>query len=105
MFRYRQYLPHALFAGAVSLTLLIGRTIAQDASGNATWVMSGHDASNTRSQPLETRISTANAKTLVTKWSFTTGGDVSSTPAVADGVVYFPDWQGNLYALRAESGQ
>jgi len=67
--------------------------------------MSGHDASNTRSQPLETRISTANVKTLITKWSFTTGGDVSSTPAVADGVVYFPDWQGNLYALRAESGQ
>ena len=30
------------------------------------------------------------------KWTFTTHGDVSATPAVVDGAVYFPDWGGYL---------
>src|ERR1051326_5042380 len=79
--------------------------IAQQTPDAASWLMSGHDTSNTRSQPLETRISPANVKSLAMKWTFTTGGDVSATPTVADGVVYFPDWAGNLYAVRADNGQ
>jgi len=35
---------------------------------------------------------------------FTTGGDVSATPTVADNQVYFPDWAGNLYAFERHSG-
>jgi polyvinyl alcohol dehydrogenase (cytochrome) len=42
---------------------------------------------------------------LKTKWTFTTGGDVSARAAVANGVVYFPDWGGNLWALDAGSGK
>src|SRR5262249_51218378 len=38
------------------------------------------------------------------KWTFTTGGDVSATPAVANGVVYFPDFAGNFYAVDANTG-
>jgi polyvinyl alcohol dehydrogenase (cytochrome) len=41
---------------------------------------------------------------LKIKWIFTTGGDVSATPAVANGVVYFPDFAGNFYAINAKTG-
>ena len=34
-----------------------------------------------------------------------TGGDVSARAAFVNGVVYFPDWAGNLYALNADNGQ
>jgi hypothetical protein len=37
-------------------------------------------------------------------WSFATGGPVSSSPAVANGVVYVGSHDGNLYALDTVSG-
>src|SRR5262249_47414718 len=45
-----------------------------------------------------------NVGKLKTRWVFTTGGDVSATPAVANGIVYFPDFAGNFYAVNAQSG-
>jgi polyvinyl alcohol dehydrogenase (cytochrome) len=39
------------------------------------------------------------------KWTFTTGGDVSARAAVVNGVVYFPDWGGNLWALNRSNGK
>ena len=38
------------------------------------------------------------------KWSFTTGDSVSSSPAVANGVVYVGGWNNKLYALNATTG-
>jgi outer membrane protein assembly factor BamB len=38
-------------------------------------------------------------------WKITTGQKVRSTPAVADGVVYFGSNDGNLYAAQTESGK
>jgi polyvinyl alcohol dehydrogenase (cytochrome) len=49
-------------------------------------------------------ISRANVKNLAAKWVFTTGGVVSATPTVSGNSVYFPDWAGNLYAVRADTG-
>jgi len=42
---------------------------------------------------------------LTQKWAFTTGGDVSATPAVDEQRVYFPDWAGNLYAVDRKTGR
>ncbi len=39
------------------------------------------------------------------KFSFKTGGTIRSTPAVADGVLYFGSGDGNFYALDARTGQ
>jgi len=39
------------------------------------------------------------------KWIFTTGDGVSATPSVANNVVYFPDWAGNLFAVTADTGK
>ena len=41
---------------------------------------------------------------LAPKWVFTTHGNVSATPTVAGGLVYFPDSGGYLYALHANTG-
>ena len=41
---------------------------------------------------------------LTKKWEFTTGGDVSATPAVDGERVYVPDWAGNLYAVDRATG-
>ena len=47
----------------------------------------------------------SNVDELEVKWEFTTGGDVSATPAVDGDTVYFPDRAGNLYAVDKWTGQ
>ncbi|MHA2248656.1 MAG: outer membrane protein assembly factor BamB family protein [Candidatus Hodarchaeales archaeon] len=37
-------------------------------------------------------------------WSYTTGDNVRSSPAVADGKVYIGSWDGNVYCLDANTG-
>ena len=69
------------------------------------WRFAGHDPSDSRSQPLETTITTANVGTLAPKWVFVTHGNVSATPTVAGGTVYFPDSGGYLNAVNAKTGK
>jgi len=82
---------------------------ASDRDGNARrlsgWRVAGGDLNNSRSQLTDEKIDPRNVGTLVPKWMFTTGGDVSATPTVAGNAVYFPDWAGNLYAVRAHTGK
>jgi polyvinyl alcohol dehydrogenase (cytochrome) len=75
-----------------------------DARAAASWRFAGHDISNSRTQPAETLITTANVSTLAPRWVFTTHGNVSATPTVAGGVVYFPDAGGYLNAVNAKTG-
>src|SRR6185436_6956674 len=67
--------------------------------GGPDWGMIGNDATNTRSQPLEHTIDPGNVSQLALKWVATTAGDVSATPAVVDGAVYFGDFGGKLWKL------
>ena len=69
------------------------------------WQIAGQNLNNTRSQPQEHKITTANVASLKPKWVFMTGADVSATPTVAGDAVYFPDWAGNLYAVRKADGR
>ena len=73
--------------------------------GGPDWGMIGNDSTNSRSQPLERSISPANVSHLALKWSALTAGDVSATPAVVNGAVYFGDFGGMLWKLNAETGQ
>jgi polyvinyl alcohol dehydrogenase (cytochrome) len=68
------------------------------------WPMIGHDPANSRNQPFEHRIRPGNAHRLMAKWVATTTGDVSATPAVVDGAVYFGDFGGTLWKLDARTG-
>lgn len=45
------------------------------------------------------------ATTGDTRWTFKTGGNISSSPKVANGNVYFGSSNGKLYALKAKSGE
>jgi polyvinyl alcohol dehydrogenase (cytochrome) len=88
--------------GVVFAILAAAPMVAQK---TASWPMFGQNASNTASNSTEMDISKMNAYQLKTKWTFTTGGDVSARAAIVGGIAYFPDWAGNLYAVNAGSGR
>jgi polyvinyl alcohol dehydrogenase (cytochrome) len=93
---------------ACSVGLLLVSTLSaqgqSDVSRSDQWQIAGQNLDNTRSQPTEHSISPANVRGLKPKWVFTTGGDVSATPTVDGDAVYFPDWGGNLFAVKRDSG-
>jgi PQQ-like domain len=39
------------------------------------------------------------------KWTFKTSGPIVASPAIADGVVYIPSMDTNLYAIDQETGK
>ncbi|KAI9169228.1 hypothetical protein LWI28_009169 [Acer negundo] len=49
---------------------------------------------NRRSAIGEVLINPLSVKNLHLRWTFHAGRDISATPAVANGVVYFPSWNG-----------
>ena len=59
------------------------------------WFISARDDGN---------VYALNASTGAKLWSFATGGQVYSSPAVANGVVYIGSFDGNVYALNASTG-
>jgi len=63
--------------------------------------MIGNDPENSRNQPFEHAIGPHTVNRLALKWVATTAGDVSATPAVAKGAVYFGDFGGMLWKLDA----
>src|ERR1700730_1771263 len=92
----------------VLLLLLVSTVRAQSPSDEprvGQWQIAGQNLDNTWSQPAEHLISPSNVKNLSPKWVFTTGGDVSATPTVDGDAVYFPDWGGNLFAVKKDSGR
>ena len=69
------------------------------------WPMFGGSVANQSATVGETAISPRNVARLKVKWVAATGGDVSAKAAVVNGVVYFPDWGGNIWALHAATGK
>ncbi|HTY95830.1 MAG TPA: PQQ-binding-like beta-propeller repeat protein [Solirubrobacteraceae bacterium] len=100
-------------ASALALVLLVlGPTglaakvlVAPASASEPSWPSAGQNLANGRTQAEETKIGTANVNKLAPKWEFTTHSEVSATPTVDEGVVYFPDWAGFLYAVNATTGQ
>lgn len=96
-------------AAVVTTALAVGgpaqATPASHLAGQAgpatalSWPVAGQNLSDTHDQAGETAISASNVGSLVTDWKFTTDGNVSATPTVMGGHVYFPDWGGELWAL------
>lgn len=69
------------------------------------WASSGQNNHNTRSAAAEHTINAGNVGNLKTAWIFTTAGDVSATATVVNGVAYFPDWGGKLWAIDTKTGK
>jgi polyvinyl alcohol dehydrogenase (cytochrome) len=68
------------------------------------WTSGSQSILGNRSQPFESTINPGNVGTLKPKWVFTDHGDVSATPTVSNGAVYFPDFGGYLNAVKADNG-
>lgn len=90
-----------VLAGA-ALAVASGALVSNGAGPE--WRMIGNDPGNNRNQPLERKIGVDNVSHLAVKWTATTAGDVSATPAVVDGAVYFGDFGGVEWKLDAASG-
>jgi polyvinyl alcohol dehydrogenase (cytochrome) len=105
-FNWRRWRQAVAVCAALCGTLIVSipASLADDDDGShRQWTMGNHDIHGSRHQA-HTGISPENVAKLKPKWVFTTGGDVSATPAVADGIVYFPDFAGNFFAVNAETG-
>src|SRR5436309_5299005 len=100
---------HRKRKAALTIALLAGLAITSTTlatvGGGPDWGMIGNDSANSRNQPLEHAIGPANVSYLALKWAATTAGDVSATPAVVNGAVYFGDFGGMLWKLDAKTGQ
>lgn len=95
----------ALAAACVAATAPVVLTAPAGAQEGAQWVMGGHDIGNSRSNPDEHILGPATVGDLELDWTVTTQGDVSATPAVVGGAVYFPDWGGTFWKVDADTGQ
>lgn len=96
-----------IFVKSVPLILIAFLNLGGCNNGGQTtavWTVAGQNLNNTRHQSKETIISPSNVANLSIKWIFTTGGDVSATPAVDENAVYVPDWGGNLFKVDKQSG-
>lgn len=92
-----------LILGRKLLLAAMMSTCALGSVAQAQWLNGGGDIHNTRSSP-DTAINKRNVANLAVKWVFTTGGDVSATPAVEGNRVYDVDFAGNLYSIDAKTG-
>src|SRR5712691_10235889 len=68
------------------------------------WPFAGQNAQNTRDAAAETGIGSGNVSRLTPAWTVTTAGNVSATPTESGGIVYFPDFGGQLWAVSAATG-
>jgi polyvinyl alcohol dehydrogenase (cytochrome) len=87
----------------IGLGLALGLLPAQlPAQGLFDWPTFGQNPANSGSNLIGPSVS--DAKNLKLKWTFTAGGEISARASVANGVAYFPDWGGNIWAVNANTG-
>jgi polyvinyl alcohol dehydrogenase (cytochrome) len=95
----------AVGLAALVFALVPAAAGATDRAGGApagaaqSWPVAGQNVANTRDQGAESLISAANVSQLKQKWSLKTAGDVTATPTMMNGVLYFPDIGGMLWAV------
>lgn len=68
------------------------------------WTSHGGDLKNDRFAYGETKISPETVANLKLEWKFIAGKDISATPAIYNNTIYFPSWNGKIYALDALDG-
>ncbi|KAH9773786.1 hypothetical protein KPL71_013426 [Citrus sinensis] len=90
--------------GIIAIFLLVACLFEAMDHTVAVWLNHGGDLNNRRYAYGEVLINPVTVRNLRLRWSFYAGKDISATPAVANGVVYFPSWNGYLYAVNAFNG-
>jgi polyvinyl alcohol dehydrogenase (cytochrome) len=97
-------IPRLIFGASVLALVLTASSYSEAGNPSPQWSIAGGDATNSRNQSAETVLSPSTVSKLAVKWNFTTAGDVSATPTVGADAVYFPDWSGNLFAIKKTDG-
>jgi polyvinyl alcohol dehydrogenase (cytochrome) len=74
------------------------------AEGASNWTFFGFDGDNSFYNRSERKLSKANVPMLAPLWMLNTGTGMYATPAVVDGVVYYPERDRVLVAVNASDG-
>jgi len=90
------------------ISLLIYTISAASYASSEDWPKFLRDLNNSANSA-ETGIDSSNVSTLRAKWVFSTGYEVSASPAVAtikgESILYLGSWDGTFHALNAVTGQ
>lgn len=87
-------------------TAMPGEPVAEPpAKARGRWTTYGFDHRNSQVNPDETILGPDNVAQLKERWRLHMVDGATSTPAVVDGVAYFGGWNGNVYAVDADSGE
>ncbi|XP_042490742.1 polyvinylalcohol dehydrogenase-like [Macadamia integrifolia] len=87
----------------VLVVLLSALGLTPTANAASDWVNHGKDLYNSRYASEEVVISPGSVKKMELKWQFF-AKSVSATPSIFNGTLYFPSWDGNIYALKESDG-
>ncbi|MCI4366328.1 MAG: PQQ-binding-like beta-propeller repeat protein [Thermoplasmata archaeon] len=79
-------------------------TIPRASCGGSNWPTYLGEPARLGDSAGESSITTLSASGLKMLWSYSTGAEISASPAVVNGVVYVGSWNGYEYALNASSG-
>jgi outer membrane protein assembly factor BamB len=82
---------------------LVGALALLAAGCNVNWAQFRADATHSGTQS-ETKIGTANAATLLPKWTTALGNAILGSPAIANGIAYVATYDGKVDALDALTG-
>jgi len=77
---------------------------AAGVAGSGDWPTYLDNPSRTSANLAEATLSSANAKNLKTLWVYKTSGVISGSTTIVGGVAYVGSWNGDEYALNANSG-
>ena len=87
------------------LLFVVGSIVAwQRPKAAQNWLNHGGDLHNRRYANKETKIIPTTVSKLRLKWKLFAGDDISATPAIFNGTLYFPSYNGNIYAVNACNG-
>jgi polyvinyl alcohol dehydrogenase (cytochrome) len=91
-------------AGAGALIGGAGQPATTVPTVGGDWAMFGGDLGNTRANLAETKLTPQNVAGLKELWTFQ-GAGCTATPALYEGAIYLPMWDGKVYALDAATGK
>ncbi|KAK8996032.1 hypothetical protein V6N11_076282 [Hibiscus sabdariffa] len=86
------------------LLCLVSLLVSTPSADSTDWLSHGGNILNRRFADKENKISPETVSNLRLKWKFDAGKDITATPSVSNGAVYFPSWDGYLYAVKESDG-
>lgn len=96
--------PGAAAGGPAMPAMPAAGSVAPPPTGSdQNWSAFGVDLANSRNNTGEKALTVDSVKGLKELWTFM-GPSTTSTPAVVDGTVYLPGWDGKVYALKLDDG-